>query len=447
MEKKRLPKLTGFFFLAMLICTLISRAASSITVAQITAASPVNGMITHKVTAEGKIQANRELPVFTEAGQRVERIMVHEGEKVKAGDILFQLDMERLQEQIQESRQELSKLQLELEAAVQNAELAQEKKELARQRAQEDYERISEEKDQDIAWAEAELVKARERLEEYYNYQDGGEASEGGQSEDALADSVDAAQKTYDQALTVSEESLTAAKRAIEDAMMPEPADNTQEIKQGEIAQTEEKMEKLERLADKNGEVASPEEGIVTGLQISAGQITGQDAAVLLADLSEGCRFVAQVDKSQGEYLQKNMEVTLENPDTREKEGGLAISSLGENAENGELLDVTVSLSGCTLEIGTSARMTAEKRSSAYAFCIPVQALGENNSGTFVYVLEEQENVLGRELSVREVKVEVEDKNDMYAALKEGSLSEGQQVVVSSDRSIAGGSRVRLKES
>ena len=100
MEKKRLPKLTGFFFLAMLICTLISRAASSITVAQITAASPVNGMITHKVTAEGKIQANRELPVFTEAGQRVERIMVHEGEKVKAGDILFQLDMERLQEQI-----------------------------------------------------------------------------------------------------------------------------------------------------------------------------------------------------------------------------------------------------------------------------------------------------------------------------------------------------------
>lgn len=55
--------------------------------------------------------------------------------------------------------------------------------------------------------------------------------------------------------------------------------------------------------------------------------------------------------------------------------------------------------------------------------------------------------MLGRELSVREVKVEVEDKNDMYAALKEGSLSEGQQVVVSSDRSIAGGSRVRLKES
>ena len=54
---------------------------------------------------------------------------------------------------------------------------------------------------------------------------------------------MDAAQKTYDQALTVREESLTAAKRAIEDAMMPEPADNTQEIKQGEIAQTEEKME------------------------------------------------------------------------------------------------------------------------------------------------------------------------------------------------------------
>ena len=55
--------------------------------------------------------------------------------------------------------------------------------------------------------------------------------------------------------------------------------------------------------------------------------------------------------------------------------------------------------------------------------------------------------MLGRELTVQQVDVEVADKNDTYAALKEGSLGEGQQIVVSSDRSISGGSRVRLKES
>lgn len=447
MDKKKIGKLAGIFFIIMLVCTLLSRAAEGVTVARVMAEQPVTGVITHKVEAEGRIEANQVLPVYAQAEQRVNQIYVHEGQKVEAGDSLLQIDAELLGEQIQNNRQELSKLQLEIEGTSSKEAIDRKKKEIARQRAEEDYARAVENADLSVAWAEAELDKAQNRLAEYYSNQGSEDIQMEGQSENTLLDAVDGAQKALDEAVSAKEESVAAAQRALEDTCLPEAEEYTQDIKKTERQQLEAKIEKLELLAQEEGIVKAPADGTVTDIKTSVGQLTTQEAAVILSGSSGGCRFVAQIEKDQGAYLQNHMPVTLEHTVTREKAEDLVISSVKENEENSEVLDVTVSLEDNSLEIGSKAKMTAEKRSGTYALCIPVQALGEDNKGSFVYVLEEQETVLGRELTVQQVDVEVADKNDTYAALKEGSLGEGQQIVVSSDRSISGGSRVRLKES
>lgn len=61
-------------------------------------------------------------------------------------------------------------------------------------------------------------------------------------------------------------------------------------------------------------------------------------------------------------------------------------------------------------------------------------------------VLEEEQGVLGTELAVRRLDVEVLDKNGAAAALEEGVLSGEQEVVSSSNRMIQEGDRVRKKE-
>lgn len=54
--------------------------------------------------------------------------------------------------------------------------------------------------------------------------------------------------------------------------------------------------------------------------------------------------------------------------------------------------------------------------------------------------------MLGTELAVRRLDVEVLDKNGAAAALEEGVLSGEQEVVSSSNRMIQEGDRVRKKE-
>ena len=81
-----------------------------------------------------------------------------------------------------------------------------------------------------------------------------------------------------------------------------------------------------------------------------------------------------------------------------------------------------------------------------YAVTLPVETLHEERGGYYVLVLEEEQGVLGTELVVRRVDVEVLDKNGTAAALEEGVLSGEQEVVSSSNRMLQEGDRVRKKE-
>lgn len=88
--------------------------------------------------------------------------------------------------------------------------------------------------------------------------------------------------------------------------------------------------------------------------------------------------------------------------------------------------------------------MTVQRDSKQYETCIPVQALYESTQGTYIYILKEKESVLGTELTTVKMDVTILDKNETYAAVDETALL-GQQIVVSSDRNIDEGSRVRMK--
>lgn len=94
----------------MLVFTIASRVAASITVPQVTAATPIYGKIEHTVIASGTVEACGEKAIVTEEGILVAQVNVHTGESIGEGETLFALDMDSLGDQIYELQNQIKKL-------------------------------------------------------------------------------------------------------------------------------------------------------------------------------------------------------------------------------------------------------------------------------------------------------------------------------------------------
>lgn len=128
-------------------------------------------------------------------------------------------------------------------------------------------------------------------------------------------------------------------------------------------------------------------------------------------------------------------------------ESGGQITAIQENPEQkgGYLVSADISKSGGEMTPGSTGSMETVQRTGTYHTCIPVNALYEEGNTKFVYLLETQKTILGEELTAVRRDVTVLDKNEKFAALEENSLSDEDQVIVSADRYLSGGAKVRLQ--
>ena len=124
----------------MLVFTVASRVAASITVPQVTAVAPTSGKIEHTVIASGTVEAGGEKAIVTEEGILVAQVNVHTGEHIEEGSVLFTFATDSLEDQIYELQNQIKKLQLENDSLRKNKTQAEAKQQLELKRAQEDYE-------------------------------------------------------------------------------------------------------------------------------------------------------------------------------------------------------------------------------------------------------------------------------------------------------------------
>ncbi len=432
----------GIFLAFMAVCTMLSRASSSLTVAVVQTASPTKMVISHKVTAVGKVEEDQEMAVSTEAGQKIAQIWVREGQTVEPGDVLLQLDLRTLKGQIASCGEGLEKIDLETAGLEKAAQIQAQKEDLAVRRAQEDYDLAVAKGDQAVSQAAWEWERAVDRLN---GYQQEAEIDEG--EESALTEAVYAAQKAYEEAMDARDDGIREAARALEDAHVQEPSDNTIRLKEIEAREIRAQMKKLKKIQRTGGKILSPIKGTVTKIQASVGEVTAETPLLFLADRTAGCRFIAQAEKGQEEYLQKGVSVTLTNEQKKKTSKDLTIDSVKADSEDPDLLEVCVRLPADLLEIGDSAKMTVEKKSGTYNTCIPIQALHQANGTYFVYVIREKDTVLGEQLVAGRVSVTVQEQNEMYAALDDGCLSSDDKVIQNADKTIDEDSPVRLDAS
>lgn len=452
MSRKKAVWMLGLFLALILLFTVLSRAADSLTLAQVTLQKPGKQVITHRVTGNGRVAGAQEEAVFTEPGQKVKKIYVEEGEGVEEGETLLQVDMDTLKEAIQTKERELAAQELTWEDAASQKAATQEKKSRSVSRAWQDYQDAEASADAAVAAAQEEVDVAYERLQEFYDSQKGFQnAAEEGQDSgalEALEDALRQARQALEEARRQREESLKAAQRNIEDAQAEE-GQNTQEQREELTRQEKEKeLLKLKRLEEQGGKLLAPMDGIVTEWKLQTGEVTSEGAALLMVDTKTAFRFEGTFTEEDEEYIEKGAAVTLEGNQELSELEELTVSGV-ETAENeaGELVRyLVVDLPGQVSAIGATATFTVEKDSPTYNTCVPVSALRMENNRYFVYVAEEENGVLGESLTARKVEVTVVEQNEQYAALSDNSLSTSQQVIVSTDREIEDGSRIRERE-
>ncbi|MDO4307017.1 MAG: HlyD family efflux transporter periplasmic adaptor subunit [Eubacteriales bacterium] len=446
MKRKRFIKWLGLFFGAMLVFTVLSRAADSMNTARVRVSRMQNQIITHKVRGSGKVEGTRELAVFAEDGQRVEQILVKEGQSVKKDQTLLKLSLDVLLESVEKKEDELEELNLRVQDLKSADSVNQTKRSMELSRAQTNYNIAAGNGDYNVQAAQNELNLARQRLDDYYDSL--GFTSEPGTSaeEQALQDDIRAKQEALNQAVMNRNQAVLEAQRGIEDASLGEATDGSLKNTQRQIETVQKELAKLQEILEHQGEIKAPADGVIKSVSVVTGGQTGQDAAMVLYELSGELRMTASVSEDDMKYVEigGNAEVKgssgTESVDAR-------IESVSEDNTDPDIRILTLVLPEDSLSIGESAEFTISRDEGPYNTCIPLSALYGENGKEYVLVMDTQDSVLGEVQVLRKVSVTVQDKNDSSAALAPGALAGDQQVVTEADRSVEEGSRVRLQES
>lgn len=235
----KLTKAFAALMAVMLFMTVISRAASSFTVAQVQVESPKSRVIVHKVIGDGTVTRQSDLPVYTVADILVAKVKVTEGQEVKKGQTLAVLDTDSIDEHIQTLSDEIEVLQLQNDA-LKSAEAKRDREQdKALSRAKEDYEDTVQSNKDAVSKAKENIKTAKKQTKK----------NEKKTLED-LQNSVEEAKKAYEDAVETQKSQVQQAKRALEDASKTPAADYSDSITQIEINQKQRKIDSEQRKLD-----------------------------------------------------------------------------------------------------------------------------------------------------------------------------------------------------
>ncbi len=488
------PADRAFLFCGCWLFTLLARGTSGALLPEVQLSTPTPNTITQSLTATGTIQWAAGSLFYLPEGLLVEAVFVSEGEAVQEGDKIAALRREDVEQKLRSLQAELAQKQTEyarltkpvaadsydlekaqqaLQAAYQAAEnsaaawaekeanagserdalqrelnerqekAAQYAREIAEKQAQRELLQQEESPDEEIiSRIEAELTQLT--AEETQNREALAEAEARLNEADAALESVQSqreeAARTAAQAAEQAEQARNDARHAYEKSV--EAASETAAANAAsatvlaeQIREMESSVETLKKLDEQEGVFCAPQTGTVESLQLMQGQTSGQVGGSISDPEREGyqIRFALEAEDA----VQDTAGVTVTVMQGAKSES-VKINSSVSQQDGGVVL--SAALTGSDWQVG-KAELTIRLSETEYDCCLPVSALHSDNGGDFVYSVEERNTILGLQNIVRKVYVEVVERNNELAALR--NYTTGAPVVAATTKSLQEGARVR----
>ena len=410
LQKKAVKALFAFLVL-MIGCTMLSRAADSMTIPRIKVDTPKSKTIVDEVKAKGVVAKNREEKISVVEGLKIDYVNISVGSSIKVGDTLVELDKDDLQAKVDEIKKNIE----------------QEQKTLSR--ATEDYNKAINTKKKAVQTALNEMNTAKQALDNYNNLS---EEEKDSMMEESLKADYESKKELYNSAVADSNDTVDL------DRSLQDTKDSLK------IEEYNKELAKLQPLLDASGKIVSEKEGIVTSVVAENGGVT-TDTIASIADKNEGYKFVGEIDKSNRTLVKQGQTVALNLGSSGIIEN-LTIDSISKNDDNPDTLKVTVVLPVGIGEIDESGEIIVSSKSKKYGTCVPLASLRQGDGDSYyILVVTEKETVLGEELTAKKVDVKVEKRDGEYAAVSDGSLGRNDKIIIDSNKTVEDGDRVRLE--
>ena len=454
------PRQIALFFLWMLDFTLLARGTSGALLPEVQLSTPAPNTITQSLTATGTIQWAAGSLFYLPEGLLVEAVFVSEGEAVQEGDKIAALRREDVEQKLRSLQAELAQKQTEYARLTKPVAADSYDLEKAQQALQAAYQAAE---NSAAAWAEKEAnagserdalqrelnerqEKAAQYAREIAEKQAQRELLQQEESPDEeIISRIEAeltqltAEETQNrEALAEAEARLNEADAALESvqSQREEAAANAASatVLAEQIREMESSVETLKKLDEQEGVFCAPQTGTVESLQLMQGQTSGQVGGSI-SDPERGyqIRFALEAEDA----VQDTAGVTVTVMQGAKSES-VKINSSVSQQDGGVVL--SAALTGSDWQVG-KAELTIRLSETEYDCCLPVSALHSDNGGDFVYSVEERNTILGLQNIVRKVYVEVVERNNELAALR--NYTTGAPVVAATTKSLQEGARVR----
>ena len=370
------------------------------------------------------------------------------------------------EEELQAARTSVEDLQSAVETADWSMESYNYGSDLAVTRAEEALEKARARQEEKLQAAEAERDAAEKKLEEARARTDVGE-EELVLSAQAAVESAEKALRTAERAAEdagiETEEKLLSAARTVESAQraLEQARRKAEEERQsgeagsrereaerlGYVSQqreTRQLLEQLKAVEAAGGRLTAPVDGTVASILSQPGRTQEGAQAAVLTRNDQGFAFRGKLDQKKAEDLaagdQGKLTFTLEG---KAGSAEAIITSVGAADSQGQVT-VTAQLPEGNYGSGGSAELEISRRSQQYDMVLPLSALRMGGGDAYVLVIQEKQSVMGVEQTVVKKTVILQEQDSENMAV-EGALLESDQVVISSNKPVEEGDRVRLE--
>lgn len=478
------------FFALMLALTLFARGAASVSMPQVTTAYPGSATIRKEEKFNGTIAAAGQEKIKIPAGLKVDKANVSPGTVVKKGDTLLTIDSNTVQKNLNTQMVALKDLQLQLaelkknrkqdDSTLDGAQKSQKDAANALAEAHENSassvqtaQRTLDDANALLDAAKKELKSAEKALKAAKNRNPKPEKEELAMLEAAVSEAeaklaeaeaglhtaqegLATAQKQAGKDAATAQEALDSANKSLADAQQEynenKPVFNAESQKrllevtqkQQEIADQEKLIADLQALAALGGVITSPLDGRVAEVSVApdGGDTTDADH-ITLTTSDEGFFAEFAVEKDKVKQIKMSSLVSVQQ-DNSYWGSEARVVSRGAPDEAG-MVTFKAQVTGNEWADGDSVSVVAPLSDKQYWNTLPLAAVRPDGDGYYVFIISEENTILGKQSIARKIPVTVQDQNNELAAV-DGIYENDVRVIVSGSKPVHDGDMVRLDE-
>ena len=445
-NQKWMIRIIAGFLIIMAAGGVISRAAASMLVAQVGVEKVGRGKLSYSYDGNGTVVTVQQDQLFLWPEQQVEWV-ADPGSTVKAGERLVQFRKEYLQQSIDKKQAELNQLELQVSQQQVSA------REPARVPATTGAGQTLSEAQLGLQTAQQKAAEAEAAYNQFIN-----SPVPDGEEDDVAAkkQELEAALQEANAEVQTAQQAVNQAQNAYELARQEDAAQNTNaanaaqaallgaEAAQVQVEQARKELERLLSYQAADGKICAVLDCTVLQVGVQAGAVT--TGSEIFVTGSGGFQL-----KGMGVQLaagkKKTVKIESIGMETGEiAEGGSVDDAAGQGASSMQTfwrapLPENTNVGGGE-QFTWSIETSSEKE---YDQIIPLSALREDANEAYCLVLSEEDRMLGTLQTAKRVPVTVLEKDAKSAAIT-STLTNTDQVIVSSEKYVVEGDRVRLKE-